>query len=114
MRFHLTILALLAAVPAAAAANPPATATLRDPQGKVVGTATLEPVEGGFGMSVAVSGVAPGLHGFHVHAVGTCEGPDFKTAGGHFNPGSKEHGLDNPKGSHAGDLPNLEEGADGT
>jgi Cu-Zn family superoxide dismutase len=53
------------------------------------------------------------LHGFHVHAVGKCEGPEFKTAGGHFNPATKEHGLENPKGAHAGDMPNLAVGPDG-
>ena len=49
-------------------------------------------------IAVVVNGVAPGLHGFHVHAVGKCEGPDFKSAGRHFNPASKEHGLENPEG----------------
>jgi Cu-Zn family superoxide dismutase len=65
-------------------------------------------------IAVSVSGGAPGLHGFHVHAVGRCEGPDFKSAGGHFNPAAKEHGLENPKGAHAGDMPNLSVGADGS
>ena len=50
---------------------------------------------------------APGTHAFHVHAVGKCEGPEFTTAGGHFNPTSKKHGLLSPEGSHAGDLPNV-------
>jgi Cu-Zn family superoxide dismutase len=106
--------AVLVSIPFHASAAPGATATLRDAQGKSVGTATLTPAEGGVKVGVTVSGVAPGLHGFHVHAVGKCEGPDFKSAGGHFNPGSKEHGLENPKGSHAGDMPNLSVGADGT
>jgi Cu-Zn family superoxide dismutase len=104
----------LTSFPGVGSAAPAATATLRDAQGKSVGTATLTPAEGGVKVSVTVNGIAPGLHGFHVHAVGKCEGPDFKSAGGHFNPGAKEHGLDNPKGSHAGDMPNLSVGADGT
>lgn len=112
MRFVLA--AVLASLPLAASAWPTGTATLRDAQGKAVGTASLAPGEGGVKVTVAVSGVAPGLHGFHVHAVGKCEGPDFKSAGGHFNPGAKEHGLENPKGAHAGDMPNLMVGADGT
>ncbi len=95
------------------AAGPGASATLRDAQGKIVGKATLEPAEGGVRITVEVAGVSPGAHGFHVHAVGKCEGPDFKSAGGHFNPGSREHGLENPRGAHAGDMPNLEVGADG-
>jgi Cu-Zn family superoxide dismutase len=111
---RLPIVALLVSFPLLAAASPAATATLRDAQGKPVGTATLTPADGGVKISVTVSGVAPGLHGFHVHAVGKCEGPDFKSAGGHFNPASKEHGLENPKGSHAGDMPNLSVGPDGT
>ncbi len=104
---------VVASLPLLAAAGPGASATLRDPQGKTVGTATLEQAPEGVRITVAVSGVSPGLHGFHVHAVGKCEGPDFKTAGGHFNPGSREHGLENPRGAHAGDMPNLEVGADG-
>ena len=49
----------------------------------------------------------PGTHAFHVHAVGKCEGPEFTTAGGHFNPTSKKHGLLSKEGSHTGDLPNI-------
>ena len=108
------LVALLLSLPVFATAAPTATATLLDARGKVVGSATLTPGEGGAKIAVTVSGMAPGLHGFHVHAAGKCEGPDFKSAGGHFNPGSKEHGLENPKGSHAGDMPNLSVGADGT
>jgi Cu-Zn family superoxide dismutase len=108
------LLAVLVSFPVLVSAAPSATATLRDAAGKVVGTATITPGDGGVKISVSVSGVAPGLHGFHVHAVGKCEGPEFKSAGGHFNPATREHGLDNPKGSHAGDMPNLSVGADGT
>ena len=53
------------------------------------------------------------IHALHVHAVGKCEGPDFKSAGPHFNPEEKKHGTQNPDGPHAGDLPNFEVGADG-
>jgi hypothetical protein len=53
------------------------------------------------------------MHGIHLHAVGRCEGPDFKSAGGHWNPMGKQHGRDNPAGAHLGDLPNLVIGADG-
>ena len=58
-------------------------------------------------------GLPPGPHGFHIHETGICETPDFETAGAHFNPTHREHGFDNPKGHHAGDMPNLEVGADG-
>jgi Cu-Zn family superoxide dismutase len=112
--FAVAFAAVLASVPVLASAAPAATATLRDAQGKTIGSATLTPADGGVRIGVNVSGVSPGLHGFHVHAVGKCEAPDFKSAGGHFNPGSKEHGLENPKGAHAGDMPNLSVGPDGT
>jgi len=112
--FAVAFAAVIASIPVLASAAPAATATLRDAQGKTVGTAALSSAAGGVKIAVNVSGVAPGLHGFHVHAVGKCEGPDFKSAGGHFNPGSKEHGLENAKGAHAGDMPNLSVGPDGT
>jgi LPXTG-motif cell wall-anchored protein len=50
---------------------------------------------------------APGEHGIHIHTVGMCEAPGFTTAGGHFNPTTKKHGLNNPEGHHTGDMPNL-------
>jgi Cu-Zn family superoxide dismutase len=104
---------MVAALPVVAEAAPAARATLRDAQGKEIGTAALTPGEGGVKIAVKVSGVSPGQHGFHVHAAGKCEGPDFKSAGGHFNPATREHGLENPKGAHAGDMPNLSVGPDG-
>lgn len=55
-----------------------------------------------------------GEHAFHIHAVGSCEGTDFKSAGGHFNPHGKKHGKKNPEGAHAGDLPDLAVGPDGS
>ena len=82
-------------------------------EGQVIGTAKLEEVEGGVKISVEVSGLTPGLHGIHIHDVGKCEIPDFKSAGPHFNPDGKKHGHMNPEGAHAGDLPNLVVGADG-
>jgi Cu/Zn superoxide dismutase len=51
--------------------------------------------------------VKQGQHGIHFHAVGKCDGPDFMTAGAHFNPTSKQHGAKSPQGPHLGDLPNL-------
>jgi len=103
----------LLAFPLAALAAPAAVATLKDPAGKTIGRATFEPDAGGLRLSVRVEGLKPGRHGIHLHAVGACAGPDFKTAGGHLNPAGKQHGLENPAGHHAGDLPNLEVGADG-
>ena len=63
-------------------------------------------------VNVHVAGLTPGLHGIHIHAIGACT-PTFAAAGGHYNPLGHEHGLDNPNGAHAGDLPNLIVNAEG-
>jgi superoxide dismutase, Cu-Zn family len=81
--------------------------------GDKIGTATLVPSAGGVRIDLSVSQFPPGTHGIHIHTAGKCEGPDFKTAGGHFNPADKKHGRDNPAGPHNGDLPNIEVGPDG-
>jgi len=112
MSRSLSLAALLLA-PALALASPAATADLKDAEGKPVGRATFTATPGGVQVKVEVSGLKPGPHGFHVHAAGLCEGPDFKTAAGHFNPAGRQHGLDNPKGHHGGDMPNLVVSADG-
>lgn len=88
------------------AAAPTATATLKDASGKPVGTVTLRQAAHGVLLTGSLSGLPPGEHAFHVHEVGLCE-PPFKSAGAHFNPSGHEHGIDNPKGMHAGDLPNI-------
>ncbi|HUL16592.1 MAG TPA: superoxide dismutase family protein [Terriglobales bacterium] len=82
-------------------------------QGQKIGTAHIVAAKKGVKIEVNVSQLPPGTHGIHVHAVGKCEGPDFKSAGGHLNPDSKKHGKDNPEGPHAGDLLNIEVKADG-
>ena len=56
----------------------------------------------------------PGVHGAHIHEVGSCQAPDFTSAGGHWNPLGKQHGRDNMAGPHMGDMPNLIVGQDGT
>jgi len=65
-------------------------------------------------VNIKARGMSPGPHGVHIHEIGKCEGPDFKSAGGHWNPAARQHGFDNPQGAHAGDLFNLDIGADGT
>ncbi len=106
--------ALALALPlAAGAASPAAVAIVRNADGKEVGKATFSPASGGVKIQVTVAGLAPGKHGIHLHAVGKCDPPDFKSAGGHLNPADRHHGLENPGGAHAGDLPNLVVGKDG-
>ena len=63
-------------------------------------------------VNVHVKGLTPGLHGIHIHGIGAC-GPTFAAAGGHYNPFGHQHGLENPSGPHAGDLPNLVVNEDG-
>ena len=90
-----------------------ASATIADPSGATIGWARL--VEDGTGIvhvNVHVKGLTPGLHGIHIHAIGAC-GPTFAAAGPHYNPLTRQHGLQNPAGAHAGDLPNLIVNVDG-
>ena len=94
--------------------NAQAVADLKDKDGRSVGMATFRDATGGVLVSVEVKGLTPGLHAVHVHAVGKCEGPGFTSAGGHFNPAQKKHGLKNPEGPHAGDMPNMYVAKDGT
>ncbi|PYI53510.1 superoxide dismutase family protein [Paenibacillus flagellatus] len=82
-------------------------------EGKTIGTAELTQERGGVRVRVEASGLSPGAHGFHIHETGRCDAPDFKTAGAHLNPEGKKHGLHNPQGPHAGDMPNLQVGSDG-
>src|SRR3954471_16828955 len=89
------------------AATKPVTVKLNDAKGKSIGTATLTADPGGVKITLAVKGLAAGDHAIHVHETAKCDGPDFKSAGGHFNPEHKQHGADNPQGPHAGDMPNF-------
>jgi superoxide dismutase, Cu-Zn family len=82
-------------------------AVLKDKDGKEVGKAELTNTPSGVLIRLTLDGVRPGTHAFHIHAVGKCEPPDFKSAGGHFNPDGTKHGLMNEEGPHAGDMPNL-------
>lgn len=101
---------------ASPATNAPLTAKadLRDTHGDLVGTAVLTQEPKGVRILVSVVHLPPGPHGFHIHASSQCDMPGFMSAGGHFNPDQKQHGFKNPKGAHAGDLPNLVVKQDGT
>jgi Cu-Zn family superoxide dismutase len=86
-----------------------ATATLLDLNGHVVGTVQFtEGANAGVAVVAQFSGLAAGQHGIHLHAVGSCDpAATFSTAGSHFNPDGRKHGLETADGPHAGDLPNV-------
>jgi Cu-Zn family superoxide dismutase len=90
------------------------TVNLTNAQGTSAGTATLTQEAKGVQVALDLKGLAPGEHGIHFHETAVCTGPDFKSAGGHLNPEHKEHGLENPKGSHEGDMPNVTADASGS
>ena len=92
--------------------EPGARAVLLNEKGESIGSVSLAATPHGVLLAVRAAGLPPGVHGFHIHETGRC-GPPFASAGGHFNPFGKQHGLMNSAGPHAGDLPNVHVGQDG-
>lgn len=101
--------------PAAAQQANSAIANFIDVGGAEIGSLTLSQTDEGVTIVGELTGIAPGEHGFHFHAIGKCEPANaFESAGDHFNPTEHQHGMENPQGPHAGDLPNVSAAEDGT
>ena len=111
------ISAILLAVGSPLAANnsadKAATAAMADGKGALLGEIAFVETNAGVLLKVDLEGLPPGPHAIHIHEKGACEAPDFKSAGGHFNPSGASHGYLDGKAHHAGDMPNIEVGADG-
>jgi Cu-Zn family superoxide dismutase len=111
----LFVAAAVAALPLAAAAQDTAKAEIVDKAGKRIGAATFTEAPKGIVIRLELQGLPPGYKGIHLHSTGTCEDHDhgFQASKGHLNPDNRKHGLMNPEGPDAGDLPNVYVHADG-
>ena len=87
--------------------------TLVNSAGQAIGTVRAWQTAGGIAFRIDARGLPHGVHGIHVHPIGRCDPPDFASAGTHWNPTNKQHGLNNPNGPHAGDMPNVTVAANG-
>lgn len=87
--------------------------TLINSSGQPIGTVRAWQTPGGVSFRINASGLPHGIHGIHVHPIGRCDPPDFASAGTHWNPAGRQHGLNNPQGPHAGDMPNVTVAANG-
>ncbi|MDT0574726.1 superoxide dismutase family protein [Croceicoccus sp. F390] len=98
-----------------AAGDDVATATLRTADGTEVGKVMAMKMGDDLHVQLSAYGMPAGTHGAHIHQTGRCDAPDFTTAGDHWNPTNQQHGtMDDMPGAHAGDLPNLVIGTDGS
>jgi Cu-Zn family superoxide dismutase len=118
MSKHAVAIAITSLLGAAAlsAADKPVKVDMKDASGQSIGTAVITGDKSGSGVTIKldVKSLTPGEHAVHIHQTAKCEAPGFTSAGGHFNPDMKQHGLDNPQGPHNGDMPNFTVKANGT
>ncbi|WP_234035670.1 superoxide dismutase family protein [Erythrobacter insulae] len=91
-----------------------AQAALSSAAGDPVGTVTLSRNDGVLELNIELEGLEPSEKAFHLHTVGLCDAPDFKSAGGHLNPMDKSHGKLSDGGQHLGDFENISITANGT
>jgi len=115
IRIAFALAACLAAAPFAHAKDPSVTVAIHASDGTDVGTATFTQKKKGLHIHIVARNLPVGDHAVHIHQFPTCDVPDFKGAGPHFNPDGKKHGINNPMGHHNGDMPgNLTIGEDHT
>lgn len=112
-RFAIAVGFVLALIALPSLSSAKTNVELKDAQGKVVGSVILWDQGPGIGLELHLHDLVPGEHAIHFHQVPKCEAPDFKSAGGHFNPEGKKHGFDSPDGHHAGDMKNFTVDAQG-
>ncbi len=111
IRLMIATVALLCS--GAALADVKAIADIHAADGAARGTAKAHKARDGIEINATITGLAPGVYAIHVHPIGKCEGPDFASAGTHWNPLGHQHGTANPDGPHMGDLPNVTVKANG-